>query len=102
MEINLQNVINLLDRAEGDLDDSLNLSPDKSDNGSTKALRSGAFRGSFAKGFDTAKGFLADLVSGKDKQSDTKSMSTVINCVVKVLSSVSPPREKSSKTSLMT
>ena len=45
-------------------------------------------RGRLAKGFDTAKDLLVDLLKVKDKQSDNKSMSTLINCVVKVLSNV--------------
>ena len=88
MEINLESVISLLDRAESDHDVSLDMSQsqDMFENGSQKSLRSGSVRGTLAKG--TAKGLLSSLVSVKDKEADKKAMSTVINCVVKVLSKV--------------
>ena len=72
MEINLESVISLLDRAESDHDVSLDMSQGMFENESQKSLRSGSVRGTLAKGFDTAKGLLSSLVSVKDKEADKK------------------------------
>ena len=87
-KINFEYVLDLMNNADKYLNKNHEEdSDDTSSQGSPKVLRSGALRGTFMKGVDTAKEFLASLATVGDKDPE-KSVSTVINCLAKVLADV--------------